>query len=367
MTVDNQKYPTSKSDTFIQNHVITVTASRSYDVVVEPGLLTQTGAYIHRICSPATAVIVSDDSVYALYGQIVTKSLEKEGIRVLSYVFPHGEEAKSQQNLFRLLEFMAERAVTRTDLLVALGGGVTGDLTGFAASIYLRGTPFIQIPTSLLAAVDSSVGGKTAINLSAGKNLAGTFNQPRLVLCDTRTLETLPPEEFASGMAEVIKYGVLSDPELFSLVEKQEAARHLAWIICRCVTSKRELVMADEFDTGSRQLLNLGHTLAHAIEKLSHFSVSHGHAVAIGLAAISRCAYAAGLADEDISERVCHVLRKYDLPVSCDFAVKDLCQVILNDKKRSGQTINLVIPRRIGDTFLYKTDVEQLEDFFSHM
>ncbi len=350
----------------IRNNVITVTASRSYDVIVEPDILNRMGAYIRRIGSPETAVIVSDDSVYALYGQTVTDALKQQGIQVLSYVFAHGEQAKSQQNLFDLLEFMAEHAVTRTDLLVALGGGVTGDLTGFAASIYLRGTPFVQIPTSLLAAVDSSVGGKTAVNLLAGKNLAGSFNQPRLVLCDTRTLDTLPAKEFASGMAEVIKYGILSDPELFSLVETQDAAKHLERIICRCVTIKRELVMADEFDTGSRQLLNLGHTLAHAVEKLSHFSISHGHAVAIGLAAISRCAYRAGLAEEDIYERVCAVLTKYRLPISCDFPVKDLCQMILKDKKRSGQTIHLVIPRRIGDTFLYKMDVDQLEDFFSY-
>lgn len=344
---------------------ITVSASRSYDVIVGPDLLKDTGACIRRLSKAQTAVLVSDDRVYALYGQAVMDSLAKEGIRVLPYTFPHGEEAKSARNLFALLEFMAGQGVTRTDVLLALGGGVTGDLAGFAASVYLRGTPFIQLPTSLLAAVDSSVGGKTAINLAAGKNLAGSFNQPLLVLCDTQTLDTLPKEEFSCGMAEVVKYGVLSDPELFRLVEEKDAHDHLTQIICRCVTNKRDVVQNDEFDTGSRQLLNLGHTLAHAVEALSGFSISHGAAVAIGLAAVARCSYAAGLAEEEISGRLERVLIKYGLPVSCDFPTDRLCQAILRDKKRSGDTITLAIPQRIGDTFLYKMDIGRLEAFFS--
>ncbi len=345
---------------------ITVSASRQYDVIVERGLLARTAEYIRPILSPATAVIVADDQVAALYGQTVATSLESDGIRVLHYTFPHGESSKNAQILFELLEFMAEHAVTRTDLIVALGGGVTGDMAGFAASIYLRGTPFIQIPTTLLAAVDSSVGGKTAVNLRAGKNLAGSFNQPRLVLCDVDTLATLPAHEFASGMAEVIKYGILSDAQLFALLEKEDAHDHLEEIICRCVTSKRDLVMADEYDTGARQLLNLGHTLAHAVEKLSDFAIGHGHAVAIGLAAMARCAYATGLADEDMTDRICRVLCKYDLPTTCEYTTEDLCQMILRDKKRSGQTITLVIPRRIGDTYLYPMNVDRLVDFYSH-
>lgn len=348
-------------------HVITVSASRRYDIIVGRGLLADTGRYIRRIAAPSTAVIVADDSVGALYGSAVAASIEAEGIRLLSYSFPHGEESKNPSQLFELLEFMAENAVTRSDLIVALGGGVTGDMAGFAASIYLRGIPFIQIPTSLLAAVDSSVGGKTAVNLNAGKNLVGTFTQPRLVLCDTDTLATLPDHEFASGMAEVIKYGILSDADLFRLLEKEDAHDHLEDIICRCVAMKKKLVMEDEFDTGARQLLNLGHTLAHAIEKLSAFSVNHGHAVAIGLVAVARCAYAAGLAEDDSAERIAAVLKKYDLPVSCDYPVSELCKVILKDKKRSGQTINLVIPKRIGDTYLYKMNVDQLEEFYSRM
>ncbi len=345
---------------------ITVSASRQYDVIVGHGLLDQTAEYVKDILSPATVVIVSDDQVASLYAPAVTASLERNGIHVLLFTFPHGENSKSAEVLFELLEFMADHSVTRTDLIVALGGGVTGDLTGFAASIYLRGTPFIQIPTTLLAAVDSSVGGKTAVNLKAGKNLAGSFNQPRLVLCDIDTLETLPAHEFASGMAEVIKYGILSDPQLFELLEQDDAHEHLEEIICRCVTSKRDLVMADEFDTGARQLLNLGHTLGHAVEKLSHFSINHGHAVAIGLAAVARCAYAAGLAEEDHADRICHLLHKYDLPTDCDFTTEELCQVILKDKKRTGQTIKLAIPRRIGDSYLYAMNVDELEEFYSH-
>lgn len=345
---------------------ITISASRNYDVIVDRDLLSHTAEYVQPLLSPSTTVIVSDDRVGPLYGDVVASSFEHTGIRVLRFTFPHGESSKSAEVLFDLLEFMAENAVTRSDLIIALGGGVTGDLTGFAASIYLRGTPFIQIPTTLLAAVDSSVGGKTAVNLRAGKNLAGSFNQPLLVLCDINTLSTLPDHEFASGMAEVIKYGILSDAQLFTLLEQEDAHDHMEEIICRCVASKRDLVMADEFDTGARQLLNLGHTLAHAIEKLSDFSIGHGHAVAIGLAAVARCAYATGLADEDMTDRICHVLRKYDLPISCDYSTEDLCHMILRDKKRSGQTINLVIPRHIGDTYLHKMDVDRLLDFYSH-
>ena len=344
---------------------ITVSASRNYDVVVGHDLLSHTAEYIQPILSPATAVIVSDDQVGPLYGDTVAVSLKNAGIRVLHFTFPHGESSKSAEVLFELLEFMAENAVTRSDLIVALGGGVTGDMAGFAASIYLRGTPFIQIPTSLLAAVDSSVGGKTAINLTAGKNLAGCFYQPRLVLCDIDTLDTLPPHEFASGMAEVIKYGILSDAPLFSLLEQCDAHLHLEEIICRCVASKRDLVMADEFDTGARQLLNLGHTLAHAIEKLSDFTIGHGHAVAIGMAAVSRCAYAAGLSQEDNTDRICRLLAKYDLPCTCEYDTDDLCQMILRDKKRAGQTITLVIPRRIGESYLHPMPVDQLHKFYS--
>lgn len=348
------------------SHTVTIDASRSYDVIIGQGLLPDTGSYIRQVASPAAAVIVADDTVAALYAQTVIASIEEAGIHTLLFSFPHGEESKNPQILFELLEFLAEHAITRTDLIVALGGGVTGDMAGFASSVYLRGLDFIQIPTTLLAAVDSSVGGKTAVNLTAGKNLAGSFHQPSLVLCDTDTLATLPEDEFASGMAEVIKYGILSDAELFSLLEHEDARDHLAEIIHRCVSIKKELVMADEFDTGSRQLLNLGHTLAHAIEKQSSFTINHGHAVAIGLTAIARCAYACGLSAEDSSQRIAALLIKYHLPISCDYSTEELCQIILKDKKRSGQTINLVIPRRIGDTYLQKIDIAQLEEFYSH-
>ncbi len=346
---------------------IPIHASRSYDVVVGEDLLKDAGRYILQAVSPSAAVIVSDDLVYPLYGQTVEASLRKEGISVLSWTFPHGEDSKNASTLFSLLEFLAEKGLTRSDLIVALGGGVTGDMAGFAASIYLRGIPYVQIPTSLLAAVDSSVGGKTAIDLNAGKNLAGSFYQPRLVLCDIRTLDTLPDQEFSCGMAEVIKYGVLCDPELFALVENGEARLYLNDIIRRCVSIKRDLVMQDEYDTGSRQLLNLGHTLGHAVEKLSGYAVSHGSAVGIGMVAIARCAYAAGLTDADCSERIASALASYGLPTSCPYPAAELCQVILRDKKRSGDAINLVIPRAIGNTCLHRMKVDKLEAFFQNL
>jgi 3-dehydroquinate synthase len=267
--------------------------------------------------------------------------------------------------LIDILEYLASHQFTRSDLIVALGGGVTGDMAGFAAATYMRGIPFIQIPTTLLAAIDSSVGGKTAVNLNAGKNLAGAFNQPNLVICDYETLFSLNEEEFSAGIAEAVKYGVLTDEKLFHILKSPDVKDHLEWIIKRCVMIKRDLVMADEFDTGSRQFLNLGHTLAHAIEKQSQYTISHGHAVAIGLVVIARAAYHYGLTDIDCSETIKEALQLYHLETECPYPIHDLCQIILNDKKRTGMTITLVIPKKIGECILYKMPIEEIENFFS--
>ena len=339
---------------------ITVEASKKYDIIVEENLLARTGEEIRsRFKKAAQIMLVTDDTVNSLYGDIVTESLEKSGFTVHKYVFPHGETSKTFATMVPLVERMA-----RSDLIVALGGGVTGDMAGFAASIYLRGIDFVQIPTTLLAAVDSSVGGKTAVDLAAGKNLAGAFHQPALVLCDYSTLYSLPDEEFSTGMAEVIKHGVLADRELFDFIAENDAKAHLGDIIPTNLVIKRRHVMEDEFDVGLRQLLNLGHTLAHAVEKLSNYEINHGNAVAIGLAAICRAAYAYGLAEEDITDRVVAVLKKYNLMTECPFTAAESVSVLLNDKKRSGHTINLAIPKRIGECYLYKMDVDKLEEFY---
>lgn len=344
---------------------ITVEVSKKYDILVEENLLDCCGEAIKaRFLKVQQIMLVTDDVVDGLYGGRVTASLERSGYVVRKYVFPHGETSKTFATMVPLVEKMAELALTRSDLIVALGGGVTGDMAGFAAAIYLRGIDFVQIPTTLLAAVDSSIGGKTAVDLTAGKNLAGVFHQPALVLCDYSTLYTLPDEEFSTGMAEVIKHGVLMDPELFEFVAEHDAKAHLGEIIPKNLVIKRRHVMEDEFDKGLRQLLNLGHTLAHAVEKLSNYEINHGNAVAIGLAAVCKAAYAYGLAEEDITDRVVSVLKKYDLMTECPFTAAEAVSVLLNDKKRSGQTINLAIPKRIGECYLYKMDVDRLEEFY---
>ena len=276
---------------------------------------------------------------------------------MVSYVFPAGEESKNGQVFLDLLNFLAENRLSRSDMIVALGGGVVGDLAGFAAASYLRGVRFLQVPTTLLAAVDSSVGGKTAIDLPAGKNLAGAFCQPSLVLCDTDTLNSLPTDIFRDGCAEVIKYGVLYDPKLFAHLEEKGLAFDREAVITRCVELKRDVVMEDEFDTGARMKLNLGHTVGHGVEAKSRFALSHGKAVAIGMAIVSR---ASNCGD---TPRILALLEKFGLPTRTDYSADDLFTYTLSDKKRSGGTVNLIIPRAIGDCDIVPTKVESLKSF----
>ena len=285
------------------------------------------------------------------------ESLKSAGFSVVSYVFPAGEESKNGQVFLDLLNFLAENRLTRSDLIVALGGGVVGDLAGFAAASYLRGVRFLQVPTTLLAAVDSSVGGKTAIDLPAGKNLAGAFCQPSLVLCDTDTLNSLPTDIFRDGCAEVIKYGVLYDPKLFAHLEEKGLAFDREAVVTRCVELKRDVVMEDEFDTGARMKLNLGHTVGHGVEAKSRFAISHGKAVAIGMAIVSR---ASNCGD---TPRILALLEKFGLPTRTDYSADDLFTYTLSDKKRSGGTVNLIIPRAIGDCDIVPTKVESLKSF----
>jgi len=261
---------------------ICVKASNEYQVMIGRGLLPMLGEQIASVCKPQTVAIISDSTVWPLYGETAAKSIENAGFTVISFVFPAGEASKNGETYLQALNFLAEAKVTRTDCIVALGGGVVGDLAGFTAATYLRGVSYIQVPTTLLAAVDSSVGGKTAIDLPAGKNLCGAFYQPRLVLCDTDTLSTLPQDIFRDGCAEVIKYGILYDPVLFGHLEKTGLNFDREAVITRCVELKRDVVAEDEFDTGARMKLNLGHTIGHGVEARSNFSLSHGKSVSIG-------------------------------------------------------------------------------------
>ena len=339
-------------------NTITITASQNYQVHIGAGLMSHLGEQLLQVLQkPCNAVIISDSNVFPLYGECATKSLEKAGFQVLSYVFPAGETSKSIGEYLKIMNFLAEHHISHSDAVLALGGGVTGDLTGFAAATYLRGIAYIQIPTTLLAMVDSSVGGKTAIDLPAGKNLVGAFYQPRLVLCDLDCLCTLPERIFCDGCAEVIKYGVLYDEKLFAHLSECGLAFDREAVISRCVELKRDVVAEDEFDAGARQKLNLGHTIGHGIETQSQFTITHGQAVAIGMAIVAKAGCKA------IYEPLKAVLTKFNLPTTTDFTAQQLYLSALSDKKRAGGTVNLIIPSTIGDCRIVPTPVEQLKSF----
>lgn len=341
---------------------ILVNASKEYEVIIGTDILQSLGERCVSLLGKNRAVIVTDSNVAPLWLEKAEKSLNDAGTDTVSFIFEAGEESKSKETLFELLEFMAENRLTRTDFAVALGGGVTGDMTGLAASLYLRGIPFVQVPTTLLAAVDSSVGGKTAVNLTAGKNLMGAFYQPSLVLCDILTLETLSEDIFADGMAEVIKYGVIYDRELFDAVKGGNVKDNLEKIIARCVELKRDVVAKDEFDKGERQLLNFGHTMAHSIEKCSNFEVSHGSAVAIGMVIAAKAAAKLGWSKEDCTEEIISAVTANALPCKCSYSPADLADAALSDKKRAGDSISFVVPEVIGNCYLKKVSVDVLRE-----
>lgn len=337
---------------------IHVQASKSYDVIIGNNLLNQLGKHLFSVLNRTCKIaVISDSNVYPLYGDIAKNSLINNGFETVNYVFPAGEASKNPTTYISILNFLAENHITRTDVIVALGGGVTGDMSGFAASTYLRGIPYIQVPTTLLAMVDSSVGGKTAIDLPAGKNLVGAFYQPSLVLCDLDTLKTLPDMVFCDGCAEVIKYGVLFDVDLFNHLAAHGLNFDREEVIGRCIEWKRNVVANDEFDTGARAKLNLGHTIGHGVEALSNFTITHGQAVAIGMSIIAKAGCKA------IYKRLTEVIETFHLPTSTTFTANQLYLCALSDKKRAGGTINLIIPNSIGNCSIVPIDVDHLESF----
>lgn len=339
-------------------NTISVKASKSYDVLIGAGLLQDLGRHLLKTLNKTCKIaIISDSNVHPLYGKTVTEQLANSCFEVINFVFPAGESSKNADTYLEILNFLAENQMTRSDAILALGGGVTGDMSGFAAATFLRGITYIQVPTTLLAMVDSSVGGKTAIDLPAGKNLVGAFYQPSLVVCDLDTLNTLPESVFCDGCAEVIKYGVLYDPTLFDHLDQMGLDFDRNTVVSRCVALKRDVVAEDEFDTGARQKLNLGHTIGHGIEAQSNFSITHGQAVAIGMAIVTKSGC------KGIYPQLISVLEKFKLPTKTSFTAKQLYNSALSDKKRSGGTVNLIVPEAIGMCNIVPIPVEQLETF----
>ena len=324
---------------------IHIKASREYDVLVERGLLDRAGELLREVSAPGMAAIVSDDTVYALYGERTVKALEKAGYRVHSFTFPAGEGSKNLSTYADVLHFLGEHRFSRSDVVVALGGGVVGDLAGFAAATYQRGMGFAQIPTTLLAAVDSSVGGKTAVDLPTGKNQAGSFYQPCIVICDPNTLETLPEEQYRCGCAEIIKYSMLSNAAFFEELYKTPVREQYEHVIEVCVQMKRDIVGADEYDLGR------------------DFSLLHGEAVAIGMATVTRAAVKRGICGKETLTRLLDILHRYGLPTETGYPLDKLYEAELVDKKISGGKMHLIVPEKIGQVRMETIPVEALRDW----
>jgi 3-dehydroquinate synthase len=340
---------------------------KTYTIEIAFNLLSSVGPQIRALSKGEIAAIVTDSNVGPLYAQTVATSLKAAGFKVEIITFPAGEKSKNLQTLATIYAALAKAGVTRSDVLVALGGGVTGDMAGLAAATFLRGIDFVQIPTSVLAMVDSSVGGKVAIDLPEGKNLVGAFYQPKAVYIDIEVLQTLAPRFFYDGMAEVIKYGCIKDPALFELLEKtgpKQVPQYLAMIIATCCNIKARIVEKDEFDTGERMVLNFGHTLGHAIEKAYNYNkYSHGEAVAVGMATITAASEKAGLTQAGTAERIKKLLTLYHLPLEAGITEAQMADAVRLDKKKKGHELTIVLLKEIGTSFLKKIDFKDVNKY----
>ena len=341
-------------------------ASRAYEVHVGVGNLASVGAVTRKAAGGERACVVTETNVGPLYAEAVKASLENAGYVASIVTFPAGEQHKRLSTLEGILEALAEEQLTRDDVVVALGGGVTGDMAGLAAAMYLRGIQVVQVPTSLLAMVDSSVGGKVAVDLAHGKNLCGFFWQPSAVVADVTCLRTIEPGLFRDSVGEVVKHAVLADPDMLGLLSQKPlvsdafADDEVARIVAENVRIKRDVVDADEREQGLRQTLNLGHTIGHGIEACSGYQLAHGKAVAIGMTLVTRAAIHLGLCPEATLPKLVNLLREYGLPTETDYPAADLLAKMLSDKKRAGDTISLVVPTGWGKSQLYPVPVSQL-------
>lgn len=343
-----------------------VSTGKPYDIFIERGILDRCADYAASLSNAQRITVITDSNVAPHYQWRVRNSLEQKGFKVKTHIFKAGEESKTLSTVAEMYDTLAEFGMTRKDLIVALGGGVTGDMAGFAAATYLRGIDFIQIPTSFLAQVDSSVGGKTGVDLSFGKNLVGAFHQPIAVLIDPDTLSTLPDSYICDGMGEVIKYGCIKDAAFFEKLENEYAFDNIEDVIETCVSIKRDVVSRDEREKGERMLLNFGHTLGHSIEKLYDFKgISHGMAVAIGMVLIARAGEQAGITEKGTTDRIVRLCEKYDLPTADESSFSDMAQAAQSDKKTAGKSINLVLLNKIGDSFTKSLPLSELEKFIT--
>ncbi len=340
---------------------------KSYNIIIGHNILDDLCDKIKDMTKSNKIMIITDDNIEKLYLKKVSDILVKGGYEVSSFAFEHGEKSKNLDTCQRAYEKLIEKKFSRSDLIIAFGGGVVGDLAGFVASTYLRGIDFIQIPTSLLAMVDSSVGGKVAVDLPQGKNLVGSFYQPKIVVIDCNVLETLSDKFFKDGLGEVIKYGLIYDKDLFDKLakfkDKSELLEHIDEIVYRCCDIKRKVVEIDQFDTGERMVLNFGHTIGHAIEKVYGFdTITHGNAVCVGMNLITKISEEKGLTEVGTTKEIIDILNKYELTSNVDIKDKEqIFEAICIDKKNINNALNIILIKKVGESFIYKTDVSFFE------
>lgn len=338
---------------------------REYDILCESGAIDRVGSLVRPVLRGKLAAIVTDSNVEPRYAARVARSLHLAGFQAAILEIPAGEASKCPEVLAEVWEQLMDVGLTRSDAIIALGGGVVGDLAGFAAATILRGVDFIQVPTTLLAQVDSSVGGKVAVDLRAGKNLAGAFYQPKMVIMDPDCLETLPDRVFSDGMAEVIKYGCIWDRALFDeiarLGSRAGIMEHIADIVLRCCDIKRQVVEQDELDTGLRMLLNFGHTLGHVYEKAYNYETyTHGEAVAAGMVKAAKLGAKLGVTPETAAAEIAAVLRKFSLPVEIEATREDYAETLTKDKKGDGADISFIALGSIGKAEAVKMKKQEL-------
>lgn len=342
---------------------------KKYSIIIKKGILGNIGEEIKKIYKNKKIAIITDSNVEGLYGQKIINQLNINDFQTTTIVIQPGEKSKSLESAKDIYEKLLDFEITRGDMIIALGGGVVGDLAGFAASTLLRGIPFIQIPTSLLAQIDSSVGGKVAVNLPMGKNLVGSFYHPEAVFIDPQLLRTLDKRFLYDGMAEVIKYGCIKDKGLFdklmNIETEDELFDNIEEIIYRCCDVKRDMVQRDEKDKGERMLLNFGHTIGHAIEKnFNYKTYTHGEAVAIGMYNITKRSEELGITKEDTAKVIQKLLIKYNLPHGMpDVPKVDIIKAIGLDKKNKGDRLSIILLREIGNSLIKNIDRKDAERY----
>lgn len=351
--------------------IIPINVSRPYDVLIGRGLLKDAVRHLSSYISDCKVLIVTDENIEAQgYSRQLVSLIEGIANKVQVHVIPAGEAQKNLANVQEIIGILADNNFSREDRLIALGGGVIGDLVGFTASIYLRGIAYIQIPTTFLAAIDSSVGGKTAVDIPQGKNMVGAFHHPLVVLCDVNSFKTLPRPTFEDGCSELIKYAMIMNPSLLEALIKRPRPlipedKDIVELVKACVEMKRDVVQEDETDQGLRQLLNFGHTLGHAIEQRSHYGVSHGRAVARGMAVFTQLAHNQGYLEESLSKPLEALLNQYHLlTADAPYNSEELLETMFNDKKRRRQEISLVLPVAFGRSDLVKVDIATFREWF---